>query len=191
MNKSMKRSMINNNVWYKSMLAGNIPSDYELIATANGTGSSSTITFSSIPTDYKHLQIRYSAKTTSTTGEDLYIRFNGILSASYVTHSLQGRSTTASSSSNTGLDVIFLERGLATTDTPNSFAAGVIDILDYASTSKNTTLRAFYGKNDNNNNVQLRSGLLMNTAAINSISLITSAGSHTTTTRFSLYGLKG
>ena len=171
--------------------ASGVGSDYELIATAFGTGSSGTITFSSIPADYKHLQIRYSAKVTTSTGEDLYLRFNGILSASYVTHRLSALSTTLSSSSNTGLDVIFLERGLSITDTANAFAAGVIDILDYTSTSKNTTLRAFYGKNDNINTVQLRSGLLMNTAAINSISLITSAGSHTTTSRFSLYGLKG
>jgi hypothetical protein len=168
-----------------------VASDYELIATAFGTGSSSTITFSSIPTDYKHLQIRYSAKTTSGTGEDLYLTFNGITTESYVTHRLQAISTTASSGANFGLGVIFLERALATDNTPNSFAAGLIDIVDYGSTSKNTVLRAFYGKNDNINTVQLRSGLFLNTAAINSISLVTSAGSHTTTSRFSLYGLKG
>jgi hypothetical protein len=164
--------------------------DYELIATANGTGSSGTITFSSIPTDYKHLQIRYTSKNTGSS-EDLYLRFNGITTTSYATHQLQGRSTTIESSANTGLTFIFLERAAATSTLANSFGAGVIDILDYTSTSKNTTLRALFGKNDNNNNVQLRSGLFINTAAINSISILTSANNHTTTSRFSLYGLKG
>jgi hypothetical protein len=164
--------------------------DYELIATAFGTGSSGTITFSSIPTDYKHLQIRYTSKNTSSS-EDLYLRFNGITTTSYVTHRLQGLANDVTSGVNTGLGFIFLERGGAVSSVANSFAAGVIDILDYTSTVKNTTLKAFFGKNDNNNNVQLRSGLFMNTAAINSISLITSAGNHTTTSRFSLYGIKG
>jgi hypothetical protein len=164
--------------------------DYELIATANGTGSSGTITFSSIPTDYKHLQIRYTSKNTGSS-EDLYLRFNGITTTSYVTHRLQALSTTVSSGANTGLTFIFLERGMATSTLADSFAAGVIDILDYTSTSKNTTLRALFGKNDSNNNVQLRSGLFINTAAINSISILTSANNHTTTSRFSLYGLKG
>jgi len=38
--------------------SGSIPGSYEYIATATGTGSSPTITFSSIPQGYTHLQIR-------------------------------------------------------------------------------------------------------------------------------------
>ena len=47
------------------------PSSFESIATVSGTGSSGTITFSSIPATYKHLQIRYIGKT-----NDVKFRFN-------------------------------------------------------------------------------------------------------------------
>ena len=56
---------------YSSFLAGNaafVPGAYESIAsTTVGSGGVSTITFSSIPDTYKHLQIRYTARVTGST----------------------------------------------------------------------------------------------------------------------------
>ena len=48
---------------------------YESIATVTvGAGGSSSVTFSSIPSTYQHLQIRY-INTTSTAYQNLVIRF--------------------------------------------------------------------------------------------------------------------
>ena len=60
---------------YRSMLAGNaayVPSSYESIASATGTGSSGTITFSSIPSTYQSLQLRVSC--INTTGDNMVLR---------------------------------------------------------------------------------------------------------------------
>jgi len=65
-----------------SLLAGNAafnPSSFESIATATGSGQTS-VTFSSIPSTYKHLQIRIIARDNSGNGGGsgaLRLRFNG------------------------------------------------------------------------------------------------------------------
>jgi len=54
-------SSFTNLVKYNDFLGPNsayIPTSYESIASATGTGSSNTITLSSIPSTYKHLQLR-------------------------------------------------------------------------------------------------------------------------------------
>ena len=78
---------------YDSMLAGNTaydPSATWLIQRVAGTGSSATITFSNIPTNYKHLQIRALGKNSSTatfTGlRTCTIQFNSDTGANYAHH---------------------------------------------------------------------------------------------------------
>jgi hypothetical protein len=192
MNKSMKRSMINNNVWYKSMLVGNIPSDYELIATANGNGSSGTIDFSSIPADYKHLQLRWTARNTGNPSSGyqwIYLRFNDQASSIYRSHYLQGQTTGLSSqASNSATEINLRDSMGLSNDTTGAVHAGVLDILDYVSTTKNTTIRAIYGKESN---LKVFSGFMNNQAAVTKISLIAGVGAYSTISRFSLYGIRG
>jgi hypothetical protein len=66
--------------------------------------------------------------------------------------------------------------------------SGVLDILDYVSTTKNKTVRAIYG---HHSGVSLFSGFINNQAAVSKISLIAGLGAYSTISRFSLYGLKG
>jgi len=74
----------------------------------------------------------------------------------------------------------------------NIYAVSVIDILDYANTSKNKTIRALDGMDANGSGqVILNSGLWINTAAITSVTLQASASSFTTASHFALYGIKG
>jgi hypothetical protein len=168
-----------------------VASDYELIATAFGTGSSGTITFSSIPATYKHLQVRYTAKNTLS-NSFMLMRFNGITTnGAYRYHRLRGSGTVVSSSESGSTNAIEMDASMASSTTTGAVSAGVIDILDYASSSKNTTIRALYGQAGPANTIYLASGALFNTAAITSLSLITGANSFATTTRFSLYGIKG
>jgi hypothetical protein len=192
----MSRSSMNTKTWYRSMLAGNTPFDpgsYELITSAYGTGSSGTITFSSIPQTYKHLQVRYTAKTSSTlvTLRELTMQVNSTTSIN--THYLFANGGGVSASYNTST---FGMRNMAMTASDasmaNSYGVGIIDILDYANTNKNKTIRAFSG-NTPDNQVYLTSGLYISTAAITDLSFksIQSGETFPTATRFSLYGIKG
>lgn len=178
-----------------------VPTSYESIATASGTGSSNTITFSSIPSTYKHLQIRFIAKTTSTTGSDfaLDLRFNSDTATNYPWHQLWSDGTSVQAGGFAATTRIVLSSRIpdSYTSWANMFEVGVIDIIDYASTSKNKTVRANLGKNVNltgaqDQEIKLVSGSWQSTSAVNSISLITSGTTNwTTSTQFALYGIKG
>jgi hypothetical protein len=170
---------------------------YEQIATAFGTGSSATITFDSIPQDYKHLQIRYAAKTTDS-AYGLNVRYNNISTAgTYNIHYLRGNGSAVSSAANTGnSNEMRLPFAMANKDVALVPSSGIIDILDYASTTKNKTLRAFYGMHfvfaGNYYYTTLASGLSLSTSAVSSIQLIVGgSGNFSTVSRFSLYGIKG
>ena len=163
---------------------------YALIATANGTGASGTITFSSIPSDFQHLQIRYTAKNTST-AVDINVRINGATGTIYARHSLLGNGSSVTSTAVTSQTSIPMVESMATTTTTGLASAGVIDILDYKDTSKNTTIRALYGQTGNINRIFLTSGLYIATTAATSLELIAASGNFATISRFSLYGIRG
>jgi hypothetical protein len=161
---------------------------YESIASATGTGSSGTITFSSIPSDYKHLQIR--GTSYDGTGFSVRMRFNGDTGSNYAWHRLTGTGASATAggaASETDISII------NTNGNTSSYPASlIVDIHDYASTTKNKTSRTFTGLDENNTNgeVSLRSGLWQSTAAITSISILTN-GNFTNLTKLALYGIKG
>jgi hypothetical protein len=169
----------------------------EPIATAAGTGSSATITFSSIPSTYKHLQIRFTAKSTfnSDNANSIAVTFNGNTDSIYSRHSIYGSGTAAfadGSSSQTSMQLAFL----APSTSVNLVGVGIIDIHDYASTTKNKTMRYFGGVDTNGNAgivspAILGSGLSISTAAISSITFVCSTINFETSTLFSLYGIRG
>jgi len=69
----------------RSGLVGNpviMPGSYESIASASGTGSSGTITFSSIPSTYTHLQIRGIGRN-SYPSTQVNVRFNSDTGSNY------------------------------------------------------------------------------------------------------------
>ena len=174
--------------------AGAAPA-FELISTAYGTGSSSTITLSSIPADYKHLQIRGVARSGTQYGSTaMYMRLNGATSG-YAWHELYGDGSSVASSSGTADTKINVGTIPSVNGTAGAVGAFVIDILDYASTSKNKTVRTFYGVTDSansNTTVALRSGFLTSTSAVSSVSFIANSSlPFTSLTRISIYGIKG
>lgn len=175
------------------------PSSYESIATATGTGSSGTITFSSIPSTYQHLQIRYIAKDTRTgTNDNLRIRLNNDTSTNYARHTLRGTGATVDATASTSATWIDCNNAIADTPTgtTNMMGVGILDLHDYASTTKNKTLRIINGFDYNYTNstdgiISLYSGLWMSTSAVNRIDLISSGTAFNTSSVFSLYGIKG
>lgn len=165
---------------------------YELIATANGTGSSGTITFSDIPQTYKHLQIRAVVRSTETGNNGaLVMRLNSDSGSNYARHNLIGNGSSVTSSASTSTTAIASVAIASNQMTTGIHTPFVIDILDYASTSKNTTYRALHQRNATASaEIWLSSGLWINTAAVTTIT-ITDVANWTTSTRFSLYGIKG
>jgi hypothetical protein len=74
----------------------------------------------------------------------------------------------------------------------NTMAVMIVDVADYASTTKNKTLRIFSSHDQNGSGeVWLNSGLFNSTAAITSIQINAQGGNWTTASQFSLYGIKG
>jgi hypothetical protein len=176
---------------YDSFLAGNTafnPSSYESIASATGTGSSGTITFSSIPSTYKHLQIR--GNFTEGSGNTIKIRFNSDTTISYAFHDLNGYGTAVYASGAASQGFAYLNY-FGTASSANTMTTAIMDVHDYASTTKNKTFRVFTGYDQNGSGaVSLVSGLWFKTDAITSISII-APNSWTTSTTFALYGIKG
>ena len=168
--------------------------DYESIATVTvGSGGSSSITFSSIPSTYAHLQIRYLARTNRADITDsIDMNFNSDTGNNYSWHYLRGNGSIASAGAGTSTNDILIGTTVASTGGSNMFGAGVIDILDYSNTNKNTTARASTGEDRNGAGFfYFFSGLWMNTNAITSIVLAPTNGtSFTQYSHFALYGIK-
>lgn len=160
--------------------------DFESIATNRVTSAQSSVTFSSIPQTFQHLQIRYMSLNTSAT--DYIMRFNGDSANNYRAHNLYGDGASAISSlfgSQASVGVGFNNQ----TTQPIS---GVIDILDYAITNKNKTTRTLYGWEANGTGqIVFTSGAYFLTPAITSITISVLTGNINTNSIFALYGIRG
>jgi hypothetical protein len=169
---------------------------YESIATATGTGTSATITFSSIPSTYKHLQIRWIARSTFATASAVNIntQINADTGANYANHRLSGDgSATTAAGAASATEMVFPFMVSGNSATAGIVGTGIIDIQDYASTTKTKTLRVFGGVDTNTSagRVAIQSGLWNSTSAMTSISFTSNDGNFGTTTSFALYGIKG
>jgi hypothetical protein len=115
-----------------------------------------------------------------------------VTTSSYAYHQLfatSGGSVFSQNASNQ-TSILFEDCLVRSNQTANAFAMGVIDLLDYASTVKNTTTRTALGRLETSR-VQFSSGLFNNTNAITSLTLQPSSLNFVTGSRFSLYGIKG
>jgi len=171
---------------------------YESIATTTvGAGGASSITFSSIPSTYQHLQIRGIARVSASNSNpnNIIAAFNSdTTGTNYYTHILDGDGSTASAGAVQLSDFYAaFGFGLGNTSTSNTFATSVIDVLDYANTSKNKTVRHLTGADTNGSGImRFGSSLWMNTAAITSITITPRvAGNFVQYSSFALYGIKG
>lgn len=191
--------LLNNIVALLGNGAGGGATSYESIATATGTGSSGTITFSSIPSTYKHLQLRILDKTTRTASfgsNDGYLQFNGDTGSNYSYHYLIGDGSSASAAggaSQTSMRIARIDQS-SYSGLSNIMATAIIDIIDYASTSKNKTVRYMSGNDTNavgDGQVNLGSGAWLSTSAVNQVSIFVSGTNFTTSTVIALYGIKG
>jgi hypothetical protein len=178
-----------------------VTNSYESIATTTLGSSASSVTFTSIPGTYKHLQIRAMMRTPGTTGIYDYTRFNSDSASNYSNHSLEGSGSSAISvaaANDSFLRALaptnFGVYGAGTTGYP---AIGILDILDYADTNKFKTTRSLAGSDSNtvNGGIGLMSGCWRSTSAITSITILAYSGGSASTfnqySSFALYGIKG
>jgi hypothetical protein len=173
------------------------PSNFYSIATYTVTsGGTSSVTFSSIPSGYTHLQIRgIGAITGGTTGsQDMAIFFNGTTSnnSSFSQHRLYGNGSSASSDYYSGY-IVAGRFSFNTDANAGIFGSTVIDILDYTNTNKYKTVRTLTGVDSNGaGTVWLNSGLWQSTSAITSITLNDGFGGAVwhQYSSFALYGVK-
>lgn len=189
-----------------SSISGNLSTNsYESIATATvGAGGAATVSFTSIPSTYKHLQIRAIDKWTFNSGQadysNLAVLFNSDTGANYSSHIVRQIGSSNTSSSGTSSQTLGYIQTLVPnvhSSLANVFGGYVIDILDYTNTSKFKTVRTLGGYNGfgttgaTGGSVGLGSTLWQSTAAINRIDLKLDSDSHAQYSSFALYGIKG
>ena len=157
-------------------------SNYESIQTITvGAGGTANVEFTSIPSIYKHLQVRVSVSD----GGSL-VQLNSDTGTNYKRHYLYADGTAGyagSGGATNGLS--FLSFGNS-----SSFAANIIDILDYTNTNKYKTLRNLSGVDySGSGELFIVSGLWLSTSAITSIKFSGNTIGQGST--FALYGIKG
>jgi hypothetical protein len=183
---------------FASAVSANLdPSAYFPIATTTLGSSALSITFSSIPATYTHLQLRMTGYNTSGSDRSLAIYYNSDTGLNYANHFMLTNGSSASAGGQTGRGQTFIfddnagQRGFnGDTLYRSTF---IIDILDYANTNKNKTIRAIGGWDANGSgHVGIGSSLWLSTAAINTLTLFlpysTNFGPATIA---SLYGIRG
>lgn len=167
------------------------PSSYESISTVTvGSGGSASITFSSIPATYTHLQLRIAASASAV--GNFRMTFNSDTGSNYAWHQLYG--TGASALASAGASQSNMVVGYDNKANISFPAAAIIDILDYANTNKYKTTRSLSGTEQNTSDglILFRSGLWMNTNAVSTIAISLDATlTFNQYSSFALYGIKG
>jgi hypothetical protein len=168
---------------------------YESIATVTvGSGGQSNIEFTSIPSTFKHLQIRGILKSTVSAADTDYgfFTFNSDTGSNYAYHRFQGNGSTDGSNGNSPNNEGVLGYIVPSTGRTNIFGTFIMDILDYASTSKIKTAKSLSGLDNNGSGiVEFTSASWRNTSAINSIKFISQTGNLAQYSSLALYGIKG
>jgi hypothetical protein len=168
---------------------------YDSLATITvPSGGVSSITFTGIPSTYKHLQLRTLARTnrSGANQDPLKFIFNSDTASNYSNHFLYGDGSSASAFADTPISFVAAYMASAATASSNVFGTCVIDLLDYSNTNKFKTLRSLGGIDNNGNGaISLTSGFWRSTSAITSIAISPQVGtSFDQYSSFALYGCK-
>ena len=180
-----------------------VTNNYSSISTVTvGSGGASSITFSSLPSTYTHLQIRmFVQETRSDYGiAGGLMTFNSDTGSNYTYHKLQSNGSIVYADNGTSQSSTWFSDGnFGTNQGPGglTFGVGILDVLDYANTNKYKTTRCLTGVDLNGTvlsvggRVGLFSGLWMNTSAITSLTITPeSATNFRQYSSFALYGVK-
>lgn len=165
---------------------------YVALASAQGTGSSGTITFNSIPSTYTDLRIVLTGTETNATLYEFDMRYNNDSGNNYSLTYLQGNGSSASSGRYSSTNKIRLGEAGTDTTLPTLIT---IDVMNYANTTTYKTAIIRYnefqsGAGDVGAKVALwRGSTGSSTEAITRIDLLNLGGNFTTSTTATLYGV--
>jgi len=172
-----------------------LPGDFESIQTITAGSAVASIEFTSIPSNYTHLQIRYVGRNNgATTDSNVELQFNSDTAANYSQHGLYSNNlSTPGSFANINQTNILAGRITGANSSASIFGSCVIDILDYANTNKYKTTRTLTSNDQNGSGfIFFESGNWRSTSAITSILIKPADGySWVTNSTFALYGIKG
>lgn len=175
------------------------PGTFESISTAIVDSSgASTIDFTNIPQNYTSLQIRLIGRTdrAGSVLDYFKLQFNSDTSTNYSWHELYGDGNVGTQGG-TSANEIRLFRATGASAGASMFGVSIIDIIDYANTSKFKTVKSLGGGNPNttvngDTEISLTSGNWRNTNAITSIQLKPGGGTNWVQySNFALYGIRG
>lgn len=157
---------------------------YIPLATTTLGSNQSSFSFSSISSEYTDLIIVGDVTTTSS-GVDMYMRFNGS-SSGYSVQWLGSNGSAVYAAHLSGQSQARLNYGVDVSSLNGTMF--ILNILNYANTSMYKTFWNRTGKADDS--VEISIGVWESTVAINEITLLPSSLSWATGSIFSLYGIK-
>jgi hypothetical protein len=137
------------------------------------------------------LQLRMFINDNTNSDSGVFITFNGGTNSQISTAQIGGRGSTASTSAGStgqGNGVYIRTFGTATIGAP-----AIIDIYDYATTTKFKTFdtrNGFVSNNAGDADSSYKSSVFASTAAISSITLTSQLSTFRSTNSFALYGIK-
>ena len=165
-----------------------MPATYEPIATTTLGTAASTITFSSIAATYTDLRVVLISSTATAGNTVNYLRFNSDTGTNYSSTWLTGDGSTAASSSESSATFIRGGENANNTDAGLSFIT--YDVFSYAGSTNKTALVTNSRDNNGSGSTYRIVGLWRNTAAINTVTIASSAGNYKIGTTATLYGIK-
>jgi hypothetical protein len=160
---------------------------YTLIASNTvGSGGAASVTFSSIPSSYTDLCLKYSIRNTST-NTTVVVLFNGS-SANLTRKYLVGSGTAVNNGSDAGN---YFGYGCVSTDTASTFASNELYIPNYASSNyKSMSVENTTENNSTTAYAYMAASLLSSTSAISSMDFSIYGGNLAQYSTLTLYGIK-
>jgi len=156
---------------------------YTPIATTTLGSSTSSYTFSSIPSTYTDLVLVVQTQWTTSGNSDAAVRFNGDTGTNYSRTWVEGNGTAASSGRASNENQMYILGYFS-----NTISTEIMQIMNYSNTTTYKTAINRESANPADSNVGIKCGLWRSTAAINSITLLGSK-SFAAGSTFTLYGI--
>ena len=164
------------------------------------SADTTSITFSSIPQTYTHLQLICMTRISRVNNDPSsnQLSFNGDSGANYAYHGIfAGANSVAPDSGGVGsTSLMYIGTNASNGTAAGTYAPMIIDILDYSKTNKYKVARSITGFSQNtsgsgNRSMAVRSGLWTNTNAITSMTFNPNVNQFMAGSTFTLYGIKG
>ena len=159
------------------------------IASQKLSSTVSSVTFSSIPSTFTHLQVRMFAYQNQ--GWSL-MTFNGdTTNTNYATHWLEGSGSGAGSGDIVAGGLNGIGFDYTQSNSSSVFDVAIVDVLDYTNGNKYKTVKCIRGCDTNGAGyVGINSGVWLSTAGITSITLTSTTGGFQNNSTFQLYGIQ-